>query len=172
MRISTALKALAALALGMLVGCTSSNPNKQSFWQNFSFNKKSPPATSSLANAPAAPSFQTSPTAAPTVVPGSPQTAGNLAMQPGTNYPVTQYPDNSMPRSASATSSYANNGYAPGTPTAPPTTATYTPAASGPGGFGGGQTYTPAYSSAGGQPQAPSSAYDYNAANPSGTIAR
>lgn len=169
MRISTALKALAALTLGMLVGCTSSSPNKQSFWQNFSFHKKTPPATSTLANAPAAPSFQTSPAMAPTVVPGSPQTAGNLAMQPGTNYPVTQYPDNSMPHSAGAPSTvYANNTYAPAT--APPATATYTPASSGPGGFGGGQSYSPASSAS--SPQAPSSAYDYSAANPSGSIAR
>ncbi len=164
MRISTLLKALAALLLGMLVGCTSSSPSKQSFWQNFSFNRKTPPA-SSTAGIGSAPSFQGASTMAPTVVPGSPQTASSLAMQPGTNYPVTPYPDNSMPRTSTA--SYAASSYS--APAAPPATATYTPAASGNYGFGG-PSYTPPSAST--AQQAPSSAYDYSASNPSGSVVR
>jgi hypothetical protein len=168
MRISTLLQVLAALMLGMLVGCTSSNPNKQSFWQNFSFHRKTPPA-SSVAAAPAAPSFQGAPTTAPTVVPGSPQTATTLAMQPGTNYPVTPYGDNSMPHSYGAASTgYANSGYAPA---AAPPTAAYTPASTTAAGFSG-PSYAPSYSANGSSTQQPSSAYDYSASNPSGSVVR
>jgi hypothetical protein len=167
MRSSLARWGLIAFVGVALAGCSTSSSSKPSFWQSLSWGKsKSTPAASNLATAPPAPNFQAAPTA-PVVAQGNPQVASQMQMHPGTNYPVTPYPEHNVAGApAPAANAYAANPYATtNSPAANPYGATPSQ--------GYGQTYSASSTPANTQyTQQPSSAYDYSAANPSGTVAR
>jgi hypothetical protein len=167
MRVPHSWGAVAVFTALALVGCSTSTSSVQPFWKNFGFKSKKSASETAVANAPLAPSFQVNPASSP---PGNamsantaPTSAGNLPLYPGTNYPVTPYPANTMPAAAPAVASAAT----PATPAMP----------AAPAGAAAGFAAQPPMNAAGPgasyAPQTPvSSAYDYNAAGPSGTTMR
>jgi hypothetical protein len=173
MRVSLTASAVVASMVLSLVGCSSMSMSP--IWQKLSFRSKKSAASSAVASAPAAPSFNSATAAVPTVsMPAAVQTSGNLPVYPGTTYPVTPYPATAAPSAmaanqpayqanppagdagmapqgaASGSNAQAVAGYAPGStqaaPYAPPQYPPYTPPA---------------------QPAGP-----YNAASPSDTYTR